>query len=101
MMANLAVDLAVSNFGIQEYAYGPFNPNGGDRFKPTAEVFPGFELHQLKDGMMWPNDLPGLGIDCDETAAAKYPWPGGDRGGYDRGTLWAPVRKRDGSIVYP
>ena len=51
--------------------------------------------------MMFPNDLPGLGIDCDEEAAARYPWRGGDKGGVDRGTLWAPVRKRDGSIVYP
>ena len=26
---------------------------------------------------MWPNDLPGLGIDIDETVAAGYPWPAG------------------------
>ena len=81
-------------------SYANFSPQG-EKFGPTAEVFPGFEQHELRDGMMWPNDLPGLGIDCDEEAAARYPWRGGDKGGVDRGTLWAPVRKRDGSIVYP
>ena len=49
--------------------------------------------------MMWPNDRPGLGIDVDEEAAARYPWKSGP--GTDRGTLWQPVRKRDGSVVYP
>ena len=81
-------------------SYANFAPQS-EKFGPTAEVFPGFEQHALRDGMMWPNDLPGLGIDCDEEAAARYPWSGGEKGGVDRGTLWAPVRKRDGSIVYP
>eukprot|EP01052_Picozoa_sp_SAG31_P044515 SAG31_NODE_7792_length_1595_cov_1.037433_2_plen_300_part_01 len=83
MMANLAIGLASSNFGIQEYEIRCFSPHvEHSEFCSNAEkiaaVFPGFEKHQLKDGMMWPNDLPGLGVDIDEVQASKYPWPSGD-----------------------
>lgn len=54
--------------------------------------------------MFWPNDLPGLGIDVDEAAAARYPWPT-DKGLTGQGTSgqieWTTVRKRDGSITTP
>ena len=51
----------------RRYAYGSFYPQGPN-FQPTAEVFPGFEKHRLEEGMMWPNDLPGLGIDVSYAA---------------------------------
>ncbi len=81
--ANLHLDLACHNFGIQEVV------GLGDRLR---EVFPG--TPELRDGYLWPNRGPGLGIDIDETLAAKFPievapiewtqsrWPDG--------TLWTP-----------
>ena len=50
MMANLAIDLSSSAFGIQEYA-GSFLPEHPS-FQDTCAVFPGFELHKIEDGMM-------------------------------------------------
>src|ERR671929_162912 len=62
--ANLQLDLACHNFGIQE------QHEFGER---TREVFPG--CPEIRDGALWSNDLPGLGIDIDETLAARYPFP--------------------------
>ncbi|MGW5358820.1 enolase C-terminal domain-like protein [Actinopolymorpha pittospori] len=60
--ANLALDLAAPNFGIQEQHV----------FNSTAmEVFPG--CPEVKDGHLWPSDAPGLGVDLDEELAAKFP----------------------------
>ena len=39
----------------------------------TREVFPG--CPETKDGYMYANEAPGLGIDIDEKLAAKYPVP--------------------------
>jgi mannonate dehydratase len=106
MMANLAIDLSCSSFGIQEYAREVFDPavTGPDPNNHNDEVFPGFEQHRLENGMMWPSDLPGLGIDIDEAAAAKYPWPT-DKGltgqGRDHAVEWTTVRTKDGSITKP
>jgi mannonate dehydratase len=81
--ANLHLDLAVHNFGIQELNY--FG-------EPSFEVFPGSP--EYRKGYLWLNDKPGLGIDIDEAKAAKYPisippiewtqsrWPDG--------TIWTP-----------
>lgn len=80
---NMHLDLASSNFGIQEQ----------NVFSPTVqEVFPGAPV--IKGGYMYANDRPGLGIDLDETLAAKFPYksPGGSRGN---------DRRLDGSIVRP
>lgn len=60
--ANLALDLAAPNFGIQEQHV----------FSDTAaEVFPG--CPQVRDGHLWPSDTPGLGVDLDEELAARFP----------------------------
>ena len=60
--ANLHLDLWAPNFGIQEWC----------RFSPIFyEIFPG--LPEVRNGYMYPNDKPGLGIDIDEKLAAKYP----------------------------
>jgi mannonate dehydratase len=58
------------------------------------EVFPG--CPEIRDGAMWSNDLPGLGVDLDEALAAKYPFPD-DR--YNGG--WPEVRRADGTVVRP
>ena len=64
--ANMHLDLAVPNFGIQELSL--FRDE-------TREVFPG--CPEVHDGCLWANDRPGLGIDIDEKLAAKYPVPRG------------------------
>ena len=81
--ANLHLDLACHNFGIQEVIYF------GERL---LEVFPG--TPEIRGGFMWPNLKPGWGVDIDEKKARQYQidvapiewtqsrWPDG--------TLWTP-----------
>jgi len=78
MAAALHFDLAIHNFGIQEHM-----PHTGE----TDAVFP--HHYTFKDGLMHPGDAPGLGVDLDETLAAKYP--------YQRAYL--PInRRQDGTL---
>ena len=83
--ANLHLDLVVPNFGIQEGYLFP---------ERTREVFPG--TPEIRDGMLWANDRPGLGIDIDEAASARYPFPEHPLNG-----AWPPVRLRDGTVQRP
>jgi mannonate dehydratase len=83
--ANLHLDLALPNFGIQEASLF------GER---TTEVFPG--CPEVRDGAMWSNERPGLGIDVDEALAAKYPFPEHPING-----AWAEIRRRDGTVQKP
>ncbi len=83
--ANLALDLSCYNFGIQERTV--FR-------QETQDVFPG--CPELRDGYLWSNDLPGLGIDVDEELAAKFPFPEHPLNGG-----WAPVRKANGTVIRP
>jgi mannonate dehydratase len=83
--ANLMLDLNCSNYGIQEYAIF------GER---TRDVFPG--CPEVRDGCMWPNGKPGLGIDINEKLAAKYPFREREFGG-----AWDTVRRADGTVVKP
>jgi mannonate dehydratase len=83
--ANLQLDLACANFGIQE------TPLFGDTMR---EVFPG--CPEIRDGAMWSNEQPGLGVDVDEALAATFPFPD-DR--YNGG--WPEVRRADGTVVRP
>ncbi len=83
--ANLALDLSCPNFGIQELALW------SDR---SREVFPG--CPEVRDGALWGNDLPGLGIDLDERAAARFAFPEHDFNG-----AWQEVRLRDGTVARP
>ena len=85
--ANVALDVACYNFGIQEYS--PFNER-------LQEVFRGCPV--MKDGYLYPNEAPGWGIEVDEKAAAKYPFGGGRAGGRLNGG-WGEVRRRDGTII--
>jgi mannonate dehydratase len=83
--ANLQLDLACHNFGIQEqHMFG----------ERTREVFPG--CPEIRDGMLWSNDQPGLGIDVDESLAAKYPFPEHPLNG-----AWPAIRRLDGTVIRP
>ena len=63
MAAALHFDLSVHNFGIQEYMR---------HTDETDKVFP--HAYSFDSGFMHPGDKPGLGVDIDETLAAKYPY---------------------------
>lgn len=63
MAANLHLDLAIPNFGIQEYM---------KHSDETLEVF--HTSYMFKDGYLHPGNKPGLGVDFDEKLAAKYPY---------------------------
>lgn len=84
--ANVHLDLAVANFGIQEAT--PFT-------QADQDVFPG--CPELKDGYYWASDRPGLGIDLDEKLAARFPIE--DDPPFD--LEWGNLRRRDGSSVKP
>jgi mannonate dehydratase len=85
--AQLALELASYNFGIHE----------GGRFpEATREVFPG--CPETKDGYLMANEAPGLGIDIDEKAAARFPFPPGPPN-FDYS--WGTTRRRDGTIIRP
>ncbi len=86
---NVALDLACTNFGIQEWsAFG----------ETTREVFSG--CPELRDGYLYANEAPGWGIEVDERAAAKYPFGHGEQG--ERRRLnggWGEIRRRDGTVL--
>ncbi|OBT06658.1 bifunctional D-altronate/D-mannonate dehydratase [Vibrio sp. UCD-FRSSP16_10] len=64
MMAHMSVNAWAPNFGIQEFiGFGTDEIN---------EVFK-YEI-TLQDGMILPNEKPGLGVDIDEAAMEKYPY---------------------------
>jgi mannonate dehydratase len=78
MAAALHFDLSIPNFGIQEYMR---------HTEQTDAVFP--HAYSFKDGLLHPGDKPGLGVDIDESLAAKY--------SYERAYL--PVaRLEDGTL---
>jgi L-alanine-DL-glutamate epimerase and related enzymes of enolase superfamily len=81
--AQAHMDLACWNFGIQE---GP--GNFSDKIR---EVFPGSPT--MKNGYVYVNEVPGLGVDINEKEAAKYPIT-------NNAGNWV-VRKRDGTIITP
>ena len=83
--ANVHLDLAVPNFGIQEQTVFA---------DATREVFPG--APEIRDGYMWISDAPGLGTDVNEELAKKYPFPEHPLNG-----AWAPIRRRDGTVIRP
>ncbi|MCA0457842.1 MAG: starvation-sensing protein RspA [Chloroflexi bacterium] len=81
--ANLHLDLWAPNFGIQEWCRFP---------EFMYEIFPG--TPELRNGYLYPNDKPGLGIDIDEKLAAKYP-------PQDEVLQWTQTRLPDGSPARP
>lgn len=88
--ANVALDLASYNFGVQEYS--AFN-------EATREVFSG--VPELKNGYLYANEAPGWGIEVNEKVAAKFPFRPSfsDGGTHDHNGGWGEVRKSDGQII--
>ena len=63
MGAALHFDTWVPNFGIQEYM----------RHSPeTDAVFP--HAYRFENGLLFPGDTPGHGVDIDEALAARHPY---------------------------
>jgi mannonate dehydratase len=87
LAANLHLDLASPSFGIQEQT----SPEISDAMR---EVFQG--VPEVRDGALWSNDLPGLGVDIDEAAAARYPFPEHELNG-----AWPETRRADGAVIRP
>jgi mannonate dehydratase len=83
--AQLHLDLASYNFGIQE---------GGIISGVEAEIFTGCATY--KDGYLWASDSPGWGIEVNEQLAAKYPFR--DRPDHLNGG-WGEIRLEDGTII--
>lgn len=78
LAAALHVDLAIPNFGIQEYM---------GHVDQASAVFDWGYL--FEDGVMHPGDRPGIGVDFDEQAARQFPYA----------PKYLPVNRRlDGSM---
>ncbi|QHW33184.1 mandelate racemase [Paenibacillus rhizovicinus] len=86
--AAMHLDMAIWNFGIQEE----------NTFRAEElEAFPGHAV--LKDGHLYANERPGLGIDIDEEKAAKLVSPETKTRIYHQ--PYPIDRKADGTIVRP
>ncbi len=94
--ANIHIDLSARNFGVQEWSgIEPPNfviqnlkgPKGA-----LLDVFPG--ALEYKDGYVYANDKPGLGVDIDENEAEKYPCE-------NTITTWTQTRRKDGTLQTP
>lgn len=94
--ANIHIDLSAPNFGVQEWSgIEPPNyviqelkgPHGA-----LLEVFPG--LPTFKNGYVYANDKPGLGVDINEKEAKKYPCE-------NTVTIWTQTRNFDGGLQTP
>ena len=80
---NAHLDMWAPNFGIQEW-YQP---------KPLDyDIFPG--LPEVRNGYLYLNDQPGLGIDINEALATKYP-------PQDEIIQWTQARLPDGTPARP
>jgi mannonate dehydratase len=81
--ANLHLDLTSPNFGIQEWS----------GFSEAEQaVFPG--CPDVRKGYAYVHEAPGLGVDIDESEAAKYPCAEGVPD-------WTMTRLPDGTAVRP
>ena len=81
--ANIHLDVSSPNFGVQEWA---------GLSDLEREMFPG--CPEMRNGYVYPNDTPGLGIDFNEDLAAAYPCPAGVLD-------WTQARYPDGSLATP
>lgn len=85
-LAAYHVDISSPAFGIQEENHFP---------TVVHEILPG--CAQIRRGYMYGSDGPGLGIDINETLAAKYPI----RADVPQGGPYRTDRALDGSVVRP
>ncbi|MCL1796220.1 MAG: starvation-sensing protein RspA [Clostridia bacterium] len=81
--ANVHLDVACWNFGIQEWS---------GFTQCSLDVFPGSP--ELRGGYAYPNGRPGLGIDIDEKLAARFPCD-------DALPTWTNCRRPDGTLNRP
>jgi L-alanine-DL-glutamate epimerase and related enzymes of enolase superfamily len=81
--ANIHLDLSCWNFGIQEWSGWS---------EKSMEVFPG--CPELRNGYVYANDKPGLGIDIDLEKAKKYPCD-------PSLPQWTNARRPDGTLSRP
>ena len=81
--ANLHLDLAVPNFGIQEWS--GFS-------EAERAVFPG--CPEVRNGYAYLTEAPGLGVELDEAEAARYPCAEGV-------PEWTMTRLPDGTVARP
>ena len=87
--ANVALDLACYNFGIQECSRFP---------ERVHEVFEG--VPRVENGYLYANEAPGWGIEVNEKAAAKYPFGSFERGAKKRHNGgWGVIRRKDGTVI--
>lgn len=77
------MDVSIPNLGVQEW-YGPSNL--------IKEIFPG--CPEVRNGYVYPNDKPGLGIDIDESLATQYPCT-------NENPEWTLARLPDGTSARP
>jgi mannonate dehydratase len=84
--ANVHLDLAVPNFGIQE---------SRSFTQSEQDCFPG--CPELRDGYFHAGERPGLGIDINEDVARRFPIT--DDPPFD--LRWGNYRRRDGTSVRP
>ncbi|MEU5903384.1 D-mannonate dehydratase ManD [Micromonospora sp. NPDC047527] len=80
MAAALQLDISIPNFGLQEYMR---------HTAETDEVFP--HGYHYADGYLHPAETPGLGVDIDEEAAARYPYT----------PAYLPVNRLEDGTVHP
>ncbi len=76
--ASVTLQSVIPNFGVQEWTRFP---------EQAYDVVSG--VPEMRDGFLYPNERPGLGVDVDEAQAAKYP--------YQRAHM-PLVRRADGSM---
>ncbi|PWU50238.1 bifunctional D-altronate/D-mannonate dehydratase [Micromonospora globispora] len=80
LAAALQLDIAIPNFGLQEYMR---------HTAQTDEVFP--HEYRFADGYLHPGEVPGLGVDIDEEAAARFPYS----------PAYLPVNRLEDGTVHP
>jgi mannonate dehydratase len=80
MSAALHLDVSIPNFGLQEYM--PHDV-------ATDEVFP--HGYRFEAGYLHPSEAPGLGVDIDEEAAARFPYQ----------PAYLPVNRLEDGTVHP
>ncbi|MDP5273652.1 enolase C-terminal domain-like protein [Chengkuizengella axinellae] len=81
--ANVHLDISSINFGIQEM--NKFND-------AIQEVFPG--TPEVRNGYVYPNEKPGIGVDINEELAKKYPCT-------NELPTWTLARLPDGTSARP
>lgn len=65
------LDISCPNLGVQEWTDGLSGLYPTLNGKLMQEIFPG--MPERRDGYLYLNDKPGIGVDINEELAARYP----------------------------